>query len=192
MSRLPRRHIPLAVQLAVALRQLGFAKPQLDHDPALGLRERTPDGGYDPPEHSPDHLVWRDKDEHAVKTRGNGATTAGSDVGNMRHLRDLTASEIEFRRRLQTKKCGKPPSPDGEDQIARVPGREAQVQPTESRMSKRELRASIAAIKKHKDAIAKHRDALREIQDDLAAVLSSTGDGLESLEYAVDALSQYL
>ena len=108
MARLPRRHVPLATQLAVALRQLGFVKPQLDHDPALGLRERAPDGGYIPDEHSPDHLVWRDAEEHAVKTRGNGATTAGSDVGNMRHLRKLTASQQAFRDRMTAKQCGQP------------------------------------------------------------------------------------
>lgn len=105
---LPRRKVPLAIALQVALRQLGFKEPELDHDPALGLRERTPDGGYIPHEHSPDHLVWRDAEEHAVKTRGNGATTAGSDVGNMRHLRDLTKKEQAFRDRLTRKECGKP------------------------------------------------------------------------------------
>jgi hypothetical protein len=36
-----RKAIPLGVKLAVALRQLGFAKGErvdFDHDPALGLR----------------------------------------------------------------------------------------------------------------------------------------------------------
>lgn len=108
MARLPRQHIPLATQLAVALRQLGLVEPQLDHDPALGLRKRTPDGGYDPHEHSPGHLVWRDKAEHAIKTRGNGATTAGSDVGNMRHLRHLTEKERAFRDRMLRKEPGQP------------------------------------------------------------------------------------
>lgn len=109
MARLPRRKVPLAIALKVALRQLGLNKPELDHQPALGLRERTPDGGYIPHEHDPDYLVWRDAEEHAVKTRGNGATTAGSDVGNMRHVRDLTKSQEEFRRRMLTKECGSPP-----------------------------------------------------------------------------------
>lgn len=108
MSRLPRRHIPLATQLAVALRQLGLVEPQLDHTPALGLRERTPDGGYIPHEHDPEALVWRDKAAHAVKTRGNGATTAGSDVGNMRHIRDLQKSQQLFRDRLLRKEPGQP------------------------------------------------------------------------------------
>jgi hypothetical protein len=110
MARLPRRKVPVRIGLIVALRQLGLVKPQLDHDPALGLRDRTPDGGYIPDEHDPDYLVWREKDEHAIKTRGNGATTAGSDIGNMRHFRDVTASEQDFRDRLLRKECGKPPA----------------------------------------------------------------------------------
>lgn len=113
MSRLPRRKVPLAIALKVALRQLGLKQPELDHQPALGLRERTPDGGYIPHEHDPDYLVWRDAEEHAVKTRGNGATTAGSDVGNMRHMRDLTKSQEEFRRRMLSKECGSPPPRTG-------------------------------------------------------------------------------
>lgn len=113
MARLSRRKVPDRIGLQVALRQLGFKQPELDHDPALGLRERTEDGRYVPDEHDPDYLIWRDKEAHAVKTRGNGATTAGSDVGNMRHLRDLTASEQEFRRRLLNKECGNPPPRKG-------------------------------------------------------------------------------
>lgn len=89
MARLPRRKVPTAIALKVALRQLKLKAPQLDHDPALGLRERTPDGGYIPHEHDPDYLVWRDAEEHAVKTRGNGATTAGSDVGRIAKVRRI-------------------------------------------------------------------------------------------------------
>ncbi len=100
MARLPRRKVPLAIALKVALRQLGFAKPELDHQPALGLRERTPDGGYIPHEHDPDYLVWRDAEEHAVKTRGNGATTAGSDVHAIAKVKRLLKAEEEFRRGL--------------------------------------------------------------------------------------------
>lgn len=95
-----RRKVPLAIALKVALRQLGFKKPELDHDPALGLRERTPDGGYIPDQHDPDYLVWRDAEEHAVKTRGNGATTAGSDVHVIAKVKRLSKAEEEFRWRL--------------------------------------------------------------------------------------------
>lgn len=100
MARLPRRKVPLAIALKVALRQLGLKQPELDHQPALGLRERAPDGGYIPHEHDPDYLVWRDAEEHAVKTRGNGATTAGSDVHAIAKVKRLSKAEEEFRRRM--------------------------------------------------------------------------------------------
>lgn len=83
-------------------------QPELDHDPALVLRERSPDGNYIPDECDPEYLVWRDKGEHATKTRGHDATTAGSDIGNARHYRNLTAKEREFRRRLLAKQAGNP------------------------------------------------------------------------------------
>ena len=112
MPRLPRRKVPLAIALKVALRQLGFKKPELDHDPALGLRERTPDGKYIPDEHDPDHLVWREAEDHAVKTRGNGATTAGSDVHVIAKTKRLAKAEEEHRRRMLAQYCAvsDPPS----------------------------------------------------------------------------------
>lgn len=116
MSRLPRPHMSLSVKLAACLDALGF-KPddeiEWDHTWALGLRERTDDGGYIPAANDPRYIRPKVKDGHAVKTRGNGATTAGSDVGNMRHVRDLTKSQEEFRRRMLTKECGKPPPRTG-------------------------------------------------------------------------------
>lgn len=108
---LPRPHMSLSVKLAACLDALGF-KPddeiEWDHTWALGLRERTADGGYIPDANDPRYIRPRLKETHALKTRGNGATTAGSDVGNMRHLRDLTKSQEEARRRMLAKQCGKP------------------------------------------------------------------------------------
>lgn len=61
---------------------------QLDHDPALILREfneRT--GKYTPDANDPAHLIYRDPDDHLQKTTGRkpGAlktiTTKGSDIG---------------------------------------------------------------------------------------------------------------
>lgn len=116
MARLPRPHMSLSVKLAACLDALGF-KPddviEWDHTWALGLRERTADGGYIPAANDPRYIRPKVKDGHAVKTRGNGATTAGSDVGNMRHLRDLTKSQEEFRRRMNMKECGNPPPRTG-------------------------------------------------------------------------------
>lgn len=136
MARLPRKHIPLEVRLRVVLRQLGFARNQiddiicdakdptrppahrgcgrrlafpltilaerldcrvedlaLDHNPALENREKlillpsgrkirqvvVPKGGqvlrYFPDELDPDHLLYREKHAHHIKTNvaGDGA-----------------------------------------------------------------------------------------------------------------------
>lgn len=76
------------IALKIALRILRFKKPQLDHDPALILREfnkRT--GKYTPDANDPAHLIYREKAEHQQKTTGRkpGAsrtiTTKGSDIG---------------------------------------------------------------------------------------------------------------
>ena len=48
------------------------------------------------------------------------------------------------------------------------------------------------AIEHHKREIAKHRDALRELISDAEAVADSCGDAVESLDSAVDTLSQYV
>lgn len=111
MSRLPRPHMSLSVKLAACLDALGFAPGEdieWDHTWALGLRPRTADGGYDPPANDPRYIRPKRRGMHHIKTRGNGATTAGSDVGNMRHLRGLTKSQEEFQRRLLAKVPGEP------------------------------------------------------------------------------------
>lgn len=60
---------------------------QLDHDPALILREFNPiTGKYTPDANDPNFLVYREKDDHLHKTTGRkpGAaktvTTKGSDI----------------------------------------------------------------------------------------------------------------
>lgn len=55
-----------------------------------------------------------------------------------------------------------------------------------------QLRAIIAKIERHKAAIGKHRDALREIYEDLEAIVGSADDGLQSLDYAINRLCEYL
>jgi hypothetical protein len=105
----PRRAVPLAKQLEASKRQIAdlmqklgmvpVSEPvelQLDHDPALGLRDVHPvTGEHSPHQHDPRYLVWRPKLRHAAKTHGNGATTAGSDVGEMRKTRQLVAARVE-------------------------------------------------------------------------------------------------
>ncbi len=50
---------------------------------------------------------------HAVKTRGSGATTRGSDVGEITKTRHLTEAQEEFRRRLLSKAPGVPREKSG-------------------------------------------------------------------------------
>jgi len=106
-----RKKVPVNIALAVALRQLGFEmhEVELDHDPALGLRNVNADGtDWDPPQHDARYLVWRPKDEHRVKTSGTKATTAGSDVQVIAKGKRLARDAEEFRRRILAKDAGEP------------------------------------------------------------------------------------
>ena len=103
-----RREPPLHVKLTCALRQLveawkalgkipADAEPALefDHITALGLRDVCPETRqHIPHQHDPDYLQWLPKVDHDRKTRGNGATTNGSDVGEMRKTRQLVRKRI--------------------------------------------------------------------------------------------------
>lgn len=110
--RLVRPYVPVAVRCQVAARQLvergtafAFAEDltnrerlalmlwllfqdeprHLDHDPPLMLRLFNEETGlYTPDANDPDHLVYRTKDDHRVKTfvRGEGAQL--SDAGKRR------------------------------------------------------------------------------------------------------------
>lgn len=83
-----RPTIPLRVQRDAAIIQIGLdpAHAELDHDPALALREHHADGSYTPDANDPHFLKWRGTAAHAEKTFGRrqGAqrttTTAGSDI----------------------------------------------------------------------------------------------------------------
>jgi hypothetical protein len=102
-----RKNIPLIIKLAVALRQLGFAKGErvdFDHDPALALRpwdDETQD--YVPPQHDPEYIVIRTEPAHDKKTNGNGATSYGSDKHAIAKVDRLSEAEEAFRRRLLAK-----------------------------------------------------------------------------------------
>ena len=53
----------------------GIKDLHLDHDPALGARKRKGEGKktvYDPPANSPDHLIYREKHDHHIKTNVRG------------------------------------------------------------------------------------------------------------------------
>lgn len=108
----PRRTPPVGKQLAAAKRQIAELMKRcgmvpvempvedvsldLDHDPALGLRDVCPKTGqHIPHQHDSRYLVFRPVANHAVKTRGSGATTAGSDIGEMRKTRQLVEKRVE-------------------------------------------------------------------------------------------------
>lgn len=76
-----RPHISLKNQRDAAILQLGLdpKTAELDHYPAVGMRVINPDGSLTPAFDDPNFLVWRDPVDHAKKTDGTKATTAGSD-----------------------------------------------------------------------------------------------------------------
>lgn len=101
-----RKRVPVSIGLEVALRQLGFVphEVELDHDPALGLREINADGtDWIPSQHDARYLVWRPKAEHRTKTSGTKATSAGSDIHAIAKGKRLTREQQEHRRRMLAK-----------------------------------------------------------------------------------------
>jgi len=93
-------HLTAKQKLASVL-GLMFDTPQLDHDPALVLREFNPrTGKYTPDANDPAYLIYREKDEHLQKTTGRkpGAartiTTKGSDIGLRNKFRKLERAQI--------------------------------------------------------------------------------------------------
>ena len=109
-----RKYIPLATQLAVALRQLGLdpKTAQLHHDPALVLRKRRGEK-YIPDENDPAFLKWLAPEPHAVETFGPGAekriTTRGGDIHTAHRIERLSEAHKEFRRNiLKPKRRRKP------------------------------------------------------------------------------------
>lgn len=59
-------------------------------------------------------------------------------------------------------------------------------------MTRAEFATLLRRLKAHKEAVAKHRDAIRTIMQELDAYNESWSRALDSLEEAVDALSEYL
>lgn len=106
-----RRYIPLTIRLRVALRQLAAVLEcdardlQLDHDPALVLRPlNTRKTDTVPPANSAEHLIYRAKESHKVKTFGPGGekriTTRGGDIHESKRTARLSEKTAEFQRRV--------------------------------------------------------------------------------------------
>ena len=102
-----RKAIPLGVKLAVALRQLGFAKGErvdFDHDPALALRPWDDEKqDFFPPQHDPEYIVIRTEPAHDRKTNGSDVTSYGSDKHAIAKVDRVGEAEEAFRRRLLAK-----------------------------------------------------------------------------------------
>lgn len=126
-----RKTPPLGVKLQSALRQLVEAwralgkipadvpdeavKLQFDHFPALGLRDVHPETRkYIPDQHDPEYLQWLYQPTHDIKTRGRGATTKGSDIGEITKTRHLVEQRRERERRAAERaaiEAGEEPPP---------------------------------------------------------------------------------
>lgn len=92
LSRLPRPHMPLGVKLVACLLVMGLDPDDVDfdHQPALGLRHFDPaTGKYSPDANDPRYIVPRLRADHKIKTNGRGATTRGSDKGEIAKTRRL-------------------------------------------------------------------------------------------------------
>jgi hypothetical protein len=129
MSRLPRPHIPLAVRVQVAERQLidagkmlhefakycqlgqrlkwalmdlfGDRKAELHHRPGLLNRQRKRNGDYDPPANDPAHLVYLVDADHDVETRVRGQHGAHSDLGMARKNKRIAKNRDPKRRKAK-------------------------------------------------------------------------------------------
>lgn len=107
-----RKGTPLGEQVAILKRQaicplcrcpLGEGPLDLDHGWALAR------GGGD----EVLNKAFVHRDCHAAKTRGSGATTRGSDIGEIAKSKRLTAKEEAFRLRVLEKAPGVPRAKSG-------------------------------------------------------------------------------
>lgn len=108
----PRKYRPKWVEKAVVERQnklckcgcgapVGKGHPtHYDHNPALGLRELNRETGiYTPDENDPEYIDALNPNCHHSKTHGDGATTAGTDIGKMKKLDHIATGKMIVRKR---------------------------------------------------------------------------------------------
>lgn len=106
MSEGRRKAIPAMVKLEVALRALGLSikRVRFDHEPALELRPLNAEGTDTvPPANDPLFIQILTVEDHAEKTFGTKATTAGSDINKIAKHRRITREQEEYRRRMLAK-----------------------------------------------------------------------------------------
>lgn len=116
-----RKYIPLSVKRAVANRQrwvckcgcgaaIENGKVHWDHEPALRLRDVSPDGSdYIPPQNDPDYIDALCPASHHAKTHGTGASTAGTDIGKIKKERKRNKPQ-KLKTRIPARGFSKPPA----------------------------------------------------------------------------------
>lgn len=55
-----------------------------------------------------------------------------------------------------------------------------------------QIKKIVKQIERHKAGLVKHRDALRDLVGELEALGDTSSDAVDNLEYAIEALSQYV
>jgi hypothetical protein len=106
MSENRRKQIPAMVKLEVALQKMGLSikRVRFDHHPPLELRPMNADGtDTNPPANDPAYIQILTIEDHATKTFGTRATTAGSDIQKIAASKRLRSDQEEFRRRMLSK-----------------------------------------------------------------------------------------
>lgn len=110
-----RKAIPIGVKLHAVLLMLGFTEDEIaggiewHHAPALALRLVDAETGeLRPHPNDPRHIVPLRKADHRVQTFGNGATTAGSDIGRAAKLKRLEKMNAAYREIILRKTAGEP------------------------------------------------------------------------------------
>lgn len=105
-----RPHMPLSVKLQAAILQLGLdpARVDFDHNPALGLREFNEETKtYTPDANDPKFITVLERGEdHRIKTSGNGATSAGSDIHRIAKAKRLAKAQAKHQDAISAKVTG--------------------------------------------------------------------------------------
>lgn len=106
-----RPHMPVSVQRDACLILLGLdpSEPiEWHHTPPLALRERLPDGSYNPPANDPRHIVPMGKQAHKDQTYGTSKARAGGDRFEIDKMNRITKKQEKARQRMLAKAEGKP------------------------------------------------------------------------------------
>ncbi len=115
IMRAPAKVVRLNFLLALLFGEDG-PQAHLDHNPALRIRAYNPRikdvaARYTPHAHDPEHLIWRTKEAHHIKTnvRGDGAQFPDRVLIKRERKRERRTSETAAKARRPKRKGGKIP-----------------------------------------------------------------------------------